>query len=64
MGEITLLGYICERCNHKWFPRANSEHKPFVCPLCKSPYWNIPRKNKKSKNYKSHTKKEKVIYNE
>ena len=45
MGEIQLLGYICERCNHKWIPRANSTHKPIVCSACKSPYWNIPRRN-------------------
>ncbi len=23
------------------------EKLPIVCPKCKSPYWNIPRKNKK-----------------
>ncbi len=45
MGEISLLGYLCERCAHKWVPRSNSEHKPIVCSRCKSPYWNVPRKN-------------------
>jgi len=44
MGEIKIDGYICERCAHKWIARANSVHKPIVCPKCKSPYWNIPRK--------------------
>ncbi len=51
MGEIKLLGFVCDRCNHKWFPRSNSEHKPLVCPQCKSPYWNTPRKNIKRNNH-------------
>jgi predicted Zn-ribbon and HTH transcriptional regulator len=42
MGEITLKGFICERCGHKWAPRENEN--PKVCPRCKSPYWNSPRK--------------------
>jgi len=49
MGEIKLSGYICERCSHVWVPRSMgkaSSKKPLVCPKCKSPYWNIPRKNK------------------
>lgn len=46
MGEITLRGYICERCKHKWVPR-NLKEKPAVCPKCKSPYWNTPRKKKR-----------------
>lgn len=41
MGEITLKGYECERCGHKWVPR--DEEKPTVCPKCKSPYWNRPK---------------------
>lgn len=44
MGEIKVKGYICERCSHTWIPRINSNAKPLVCPKCKSPYWNIPRK--------------------
>jgi len=49
MGEIKLDGYICERCDHIWAPRLRTrieQKKPLVCPRCKSPYWNIPRKNK------------------
>jgi predicted Zn-ribbon and HTH transcriptional regulator len=42
MGEITLKGFLCERCGHKWAPRENEI--PKVCPRCKSPYWNTPRK--------------------
>lgn len=40
---ITVMGYRCERCNHEWIPR-DSEQEPSVCPKCKSPYWNRPRK--------------------
>ncbi|MEK6862044.1 MAG: hypothetical protein AABY07_08830 [Nanoarchaeota archaeon] len=45
MGEIQIKGYICERCKHTWTPR--DEKEPRVCPKCKSPYWNVPRKKKK-----------------
>jgi rubrerythrin len=43
MAEITLKGYRCERCNHKWVPREDSE-RPRVCPKCKSAYWDVARK--------------------
>jgi hypothetical protein len=39
---ITVMGYRCERCAHEWVP--NGEKEPRVCPKCKSPYWNTPRK--------------------
>ena len=42
MGEVTLKGYQCERCNHVWVPRE--KEYPRVCPKCKSPYWDRPRK--------------------
>ena len=29
---------------HSWYPRA--PRLPKVCPKCKSPYWNKPRRNK------------------
>lgn len=41
---ITVMGYRCERCSHEWIPRGDSEQEPSVCPKCKSPYWNRPRK--------------------
>jgi len=44
MGEITLKGYVCERCKHKWVPR--DKQKPMVCPKCKSPYWDRKRRRK------------------
>tara|TARA_Y100000310_G_scaffold60266_1_gene55621 strand:+ start:4672 stop:4812 length:141 start_codon:yes stop_codon:yes gene_type:complete len=43
--EIKLKCFGCERCKHEWLPRKK-EDKPFVCPKCKSPYWNIPKKIK------------------
>jgi rubrerythrin len=32
----------CGRCGHNWRPEGDSP--PRVCPSCKSPYWNKPRK--------------------
>jgi len=43
---ITLMGYRCERCKHEWIPK-NAKTRPKVCPKCKSPYWHLPRRNKK-----------------
>jgi DNA-directed RNA polymerase subunit RPC12/RpoP len=40
---ITVMGYRCERCNHEWIPK-DAQKEPSVCPKCKSPYWNRPRK--------------------
>lgn len=44
--EIIAKGFQCERCGHKWIPR-DIEQEPRVCPKCKSPYWNIPRRKPK-----------------
>ncbi len=41
---ISVMGYRCERCGHEWVPR-DSDGEPRVCPKCKSPYWNRPRKS-------------------
>lgn len=40
--DITLKGYKCERCGHMWVPKG--EGTPMVCPNCKTPYWQTPRK--------------------
>jgi len=40
---ITVVGFKCDRCGHEWVPRDVTE-EPRVCPKCKSPYWNRPRK--------------------
>jgi uncharacterized OB-fold protein len=44
MAKIKIDGYKCERCGHIWFPREYTKEEPKVCPRCKSPYWNRPRK--------------------
>ena len=41
---ITILGYRCERCDHEWIPRGDTKGDPRVCPKCKSPYWDRPRR--------------------
>jgi predicted Zn-ribbon and HTH transcriptional regulator len=41
--EIKVKGFRCERCGHEWVPR-DIEQEPKVCPKCKSPYWNTPRR--------------------
>jgi predicted Zn-ribbon and HTH transcriptional regulator len=48
MATIELKGYLCERCSHTWLPRGK-EQEPKVCPKCKSPYWNTPRRAKSQK---------------
>jgi predicted Zn-ribbon and HTH transcriptional regulator len=35
----------CQRCEHEWIARIDS---PKVCPNCRSPYWNTPRRQVKS----------------
>lgn len=44
MAKVQLMvwGYRCERCGWEWVPRV--EHVPRVCPKCKSPYWDRPRR--------------------
>jgi len=54
--KVTMWGYRCLRCLHEWVPRGLEEmpdgkrppdpkSEPRVCPKCKSPYWNRPRKS-------------------
>lgn len=42
--KLQIEGFKCERCGHEWVARGKEE--PIVCPKCKSPYWNVPKKNK------------------
>jgi DNA-directed RNA polymerase subunit RPC12/RpoP len=44
--KLTVMGYRCERCKHEWVPREKDQ-EPRVCPKCKSPYWNVPRRKPK-----------------
>lgn len=45
MAKIKIDAYKCERCGHIWRPREGTK-EPKVCPKCKSPYWNTPKKDK------------------
>lgn len=38
---VKLTRLACKRCEHGWIARILN---PKVCPRCKSPYWNTPRK--------------------
>ena len=42
IGLVKLDGCRC-RCGHEWLPREPGE-KPRVCPKCKSPYWDRPKR--------------------
>ncbi len=44
MVKVKLDGFRCDRCGHAWVPRRKAQ--PIICPRCKSPYWNKPRKLK------------------
>ena len=45
VGRVSVEGYKCERCGHIWVPRKYDKNDfPVICPKCKSPYWNKPRK--------------------
>jgi hypothetical protein len=41
---ITMMGFQCDRCGHKWVPRSEIEPDPRVCPNCHSAWWNKPPK--------------------
>ena len=53
--KILILGNRCYRCGHEWRP-ISIEEKPTVCPKCKSPYWDKPRKNRSRNNEISYKK--------
>lgn len=42
IGMVLLTGCRC-RCGHEWLPREKSD-KPRVCPKCKSPNWDRPKR--------------------
>jgi len=43
MGKIKLKDYVYEM---DFLEKTTDE--PKVCPKCKSPYWNTPRKNERN----------------
>lgn len=44
MAIIEKQAYRCDRCEHEWYPRLQTEEIPAICPKCKSAYWNKPRR--------------------
>lgn len=48
LGMVMLLGARC-RCGHEWLPRARDDagkvERPTVCPRCKSPRWDKPKRD-------------------
>ena len=50
MAIIQIAGFRCERCDKVWAPKSVNQddpskvEMPVICPKCKSPYWNRPRK--------------------
>ena len=45
-SNVLIRGNRCFRCGHEWRPR-NMEVPSRVCPACKSPYWDRPRKKRR-----------------
>lgn len=43
MAKVQVWAWKCERCDHTWVPREENV-APRVCPKCKSPYWDRPRR--------------------
>lgn len=52
IGVVALSGCRC-RCGHEWLPREKSE-RPRVCPDCKSPNWDRPKKFSRISKTKIH----------
>jgi len=46
MGQkkITRTACVCERCGYEWV--ARKDRKPITCANCRSPYWDIKKRNK------------------
>lgn len=49
---VLIVGHKCYRCGHEWRPYDIAE-VPRVCPKCKNPYWDRPRKSETKKKVKS-----------
>ena len=41
MAKISVTQLICKRCGKTWIPRQTDV---VMCPKCKSPRWNQPRR--------------------
>ena len=40
---VLIKGNRCYRCFHEWRPK-NMDVGSRICPICKSPYWDKPRR--------------------
>jgi predicted Zn-ribbon and HTH transcriptional regulator len=36
--------HVCQRCRNEW--RSRGSGKSTICPKCKTPYWDKPRREK------------------
>jgi hypothetical protein len=55
--QMTVPGFRCERCGHTWVARGprvenrtttrGKQPPPKLCPGCKSPHWQTPKRPKK-----------------
>ena len=44
--KIKIEKLNCKRCGHTWTPRKEEVR---ICPKCKSPYWDIKKKESRDK---------------
>ena len=44
--KVGVTKIVCSRCKHIWEPRKPM-HEIRICPKCKSPYFDTPKKEKK-----------------
>ena len=42
-----IIAHLISTGRYKMVPRETTTEEPKVCPKCKSPYWNTPRKSEK-----------------
>jgi len=47
-GVTLIRGYRCYRCGHEWRPSSLGSASR-ICPKCKSPYWDRPRKKNRTR---------------
>lgn len=57
---VTRWECTCDRrtCGHQW--QTKTDQLPKVCPVCKQPTWNRPRRTKKEEYFE--TEDEKVYF--
>lgn len=43
--QVLITGNKCFRCGHGWVQKEQTQRAK-VCPKCKNPYWDTPKKDK------------------